>query len=86
MASEIPRDADQLKYRDKNQHGQGGEQSNGTLACADRGKSKDQKYGNETELHPLEDLFRSIDRFVIVAEMPVGKTRQVQIPGRSVAQ
>ena len=32
MATEIPRDTDQLDYHDKDQHGQGGEQSNGTLA------------------------------------------------------
>jgi hypothetical protein len=43
MGSEIPRDADQLDYYDENQHHQGGQQSDGTLAGADRGKGKDQK-------------------------------------------
>jgi hypothetical protein len=77
MTSEIPRDADQLDYYDEAKHNQGGEQSDGTRPGADRGKGKDQEQRSETHLHPHEDPFGRVDRFVIVGEMPVGKTGQV---------
>jgi hypothetical protein len=82
MASEIPRDADHLDYCDENQRGQGGEHSDAPRPGADRRKGEDQKDRNETQLHPCENSFGRGGRVVIVGEMPVGKTGQVQIPGR----
>jgi hypothetical protein len=77
MGSEIPRDDDYLEHNDEGLRDHGGEQSDGTRPGAHPENGEDQKDGNETELHPHEDPFRHIDRYVIVGEMPVRKTGQV---------
>ncbi|HME78004.1 MAG TPA: hypothetical protein VKI00_20870, partial [Mycobacterium sp.] len=76
VADEIPREADQLDCDDEAQRDQGGKQSDGTPPGADRREGKDQKERSETKLHPHENPFGRLDRFVIVGEMAVGKTGQ----------
>ena len=69
MGSEIPRDADPLDYYDENERDQGDEQSDGARPGTDRRKGEDEKYQNGTTLHPHEDPFRRVDRFVIIGKV-----------------